>query len=76
MLVQFAGKDPDEKPFSASDTRHSLRRSRAYDMFNLGYDTTVLAKRFQVTEATALRWVSIERSKRLGLPSPYEGAVQ
>jgi len=75
-LIDYAGKDPDDMPFSArvtgwECTRHS-RQLQAYRRFLFeGEDTMQLAERYSVREATVLRWISNERSKRLNLPMPY-----
>lgn len=44
----------------------------AYDKFMAGYDTLQLAERYRVKEATMLRWISTERSRRHEIASPYE----
>jgi len=47
-------------------------RSRAYDRFMAGMDTVDIAKKYRIREATALKWISHERSRRHELASPYE----
>ena len=47
------------------------KQVNAYDSFMAGKDTHDLAAKYRVTEATALRWVSQERSRRHEIASPY-----
>lgn len=68
MLVPFVGHDAVDQPFD----RHAARRAQAYSRFKSGADTLQIARAFRVREATILKWISIERSRRLGLPDPYE----
>jgi hypothetical protein len=75
MLVAYAGKDPTEVPVYVSENSFLLRQSgtrpqRAYRMFLAGADTADIAKRIGRHERSVLRWITIERSKRLGLPLP------
>lgn len=64
-LIGYAGKDgTDEK-------RAFLRPQRALLMFRNGKDTSFIAGHFNVTEATAQRWINVERAADLGLVSPY-----
>jgi transposase-like protein len=60
-LVAYAGKDTEPNP----------RQQYAYDRFMAGADTTQIAAFYRISEATVLRWVNVERSSQLGLPSPY-----
>ena len=75
-LIDYAGKDQEDTPFSTrvtgwEYTRHS-RQFQAYRRFLFyGDDTMKLADRYGVRESTVLRWISNERSKRRNLPSPY-----
>lgn len=62
MLVAYAGKEPTPDP----------RWARAYDKFKRGADTEQIAEFYNIKERTVLRWISIERSRRHGLPIPYE----
>lgn len=61
-LIRYAG---DDQP-----PRNRTRLSAA-SMFLMGYDTLQIEKHLEITEAQALKRISLERSKRLGLPSPY-----
>jgi hypothetical protein len=73
-LISFAGKPryytTSWRP-SAPKPRES-RQVRAYEHFLLGRDTAAIAEMMGALEATVLRWISVERSKRRGLPNPYE----
>lgn len=64
-LVPYAGHDP------AEGKRAFLRPQRALLMFRNGKDTSFIAGHFNVTEATAQRWINVERATDLGLVSPY-----
>ena len=44
----------------------------AYSLFLLGKDTSDIAKALGVSEAKALKVLSVERSQSKGLPAPYE----
>lgn len=74
MLVEYAGKDPGDIPYSMKLTDwEASRQSRsyqAYQYFRRGLDTIELAEKYQVKEPTVIRWITKERSKRLGLPNP------
>lgn len=86
-MIPFAGFDPKEpplepvrrvakpkaprKPKSATYTPFQSRSARAYLMFSLGQDTLDIAEVLKCPEAHVLRWISIERSKAKGLPTPY-----
>lgn len=48
------------------------RPERAATLFWGGMDTLQIAHNFAVKEATILRWITMERCQRLGLPSPYQ----
>lgn len=63
-LIPYAGYDPHEKK------RVFNQPARALMMFNNGKDTLDIARHFGVSEATAHRWVTTERSDLLGLPNP------
>lgn len=71
-LVEYAGKDDDDAPFSKTQTRQANRREKVYGLFHLGYDTYSIAKMVNVREDTALRMLTIERCKRKFLQNPYE----
>lgn len=47
------------------------RQVNAYDSFMAGKDTLDLAARYRVSEAVMLRWISLERSRRHEIASPY-----
>jgi hypothetical protein len=66
-MVPFAGYDPTE------DAKISPRAVKAAKMFEAGFDTISIKMTMGITEAQALRLVSIGRSHFLGLPSPYQG---
>lgn len=51
------------------------RKLNAYDKFMAGYDTMQLAEIYHISEATALRWISQERSRRRAALSPYVEAA-
>lgn len=46
--------------------------TEAGNLFAKGHDTHEIARMLGITEAEALKRVTIARSKRLGMPSPYE----
>lgn len=78
MLIPYAGKDDTyEVPFSTSFRRRGAapgtRQRRAYLTFCAGHDTMRIAQTYHIKESTALRWISVERSKRLCRENPYEG---
>jgi len=72
-LIGYAGRERWKQPLVVrKPIRHRRTRSQmAYDLFRLGNDTADLAARLEVQEATILRWITYERSRRLGLPNPY-----
>jgi len=72
-LVPYAGMERWKQPLvkRAPTRRRRTRSQMAYDLFRLGNDTADLAVRLDVQEATILRWITYERSRRLGLPHPY-----
>lgn len=47
------------------------RQVNAYDSFMAGKDTLDLATKYKVSEARMLRWISLERSRRHDIASPY-----
>lgn len=49
------------------------KAARAYELFQLGWDTSKIAAVTNTTEDRALKYVSIGRSNAKGLPIPYEG---
>ena len=48
-----------------------MARPTALDLFRVGHDTVEIARILKITEASALKQVSSQRSAMLGLPSPY-----
>lgn len=50
------------------------KQINAYDKFMAGHDTASIAEFYHVHEQTALRWISVERSRRHERASPYEVA--
>ena len=63
-LIAYAGQEPE---FTVSQRAYG-----AYNRFKAGEDTRDIARSWNVTEATVLRWINDARSAKLGLPSPYE----
>lgn len=59
-LVAYAGKQRNPK------------REYAYCRFMAGADTKQIADHYRMSEATVLRWITLERSARRQLPNPYE----
>lgn len=62
MLIAYAGKT---KRADWTLERHCSQR------FRHGKDTAEIAEATGISEAEALQIITIERSRRLGLPSPY-----
>lgn len=60
MLVAYAGKESNP------------RREYAYQRFLAGADTKQIADFYRMSEATVLRWITIERCARRQLPIPYK----
>ncbi len=78
MLVSYAGQDHDEPPLDVPETKYLQRRSstrseRAYRMFRAGSDTLEISRVIRYGEATVLRWITVERCKRLGIAQPHWG---
>ena len=46
----------------------------ARELFRLGWDTIKIAEYWRISEAEALRRITLERSNMLRLPNPYEAA--
>lgn len=63
-LIPYAGKDEERRAFN--------QPARALQMFNNGKDTLDIARHFGISEATALRWITVERSDLRGLPNPCD----
>lgn len=55
-------------------SRHAFHKYRATcaSLFLLGWDTIRIAEYWGISEAEALRELSVERSIKLGLSVPYE----
>jgi hypothetical protein len=70
-LVEYAGKDDDDLPFSEMQTVMADCRDRTFELFRLGYDTYSIANIVKISEGEALRLLTIERCNRKFLPSPY-----
>lgn len=68
QLIQFAGSDPTEAEYKPRNGH----RLAAYNRFRKGKDTLQIAIEMGELERTILKWISIERSRRLGLREPYE----
>lgn len=69
MMVPYAGYD------STENRRRFGKPERALFMFRNGKDTQFIAEYFGIREATALRWITTERSLSMGLKSPYGGSA-
>ena len=67
MLVAYAGKT---KRSDWTLERHCSQR------FRRGTDAAAIAEIVGIPEAEVLKILTIERSRRLGLPIPYEGQVR
>ncbi len=67
QLIAFVGHDPTENEYRP---RHGHRQA-AYNRFCKGKDTLTIAEEMGQMERTILKWISVERSRRLGLPDPY-----
>lgn len=65
-LIQFAG---DDKPPRLRPYRQPLS---ALSLFRGGRDTADIAVILGISEPEAFKQLSIERSKHLNLPIPYE----
>lgn len=65
-MIPFAGYDPTEhaRPRKGAEKAHRLFKA-------FGWDTMEIARHLDITEAKALRLVTIERSRVDGLPNPY-----
>ena len=72
-MIPYAGKDPWERQLWSPPLRRRPQSAIAYERFELGWDTSAIAQHMKITEVRALKLVSIERSKLLSKPSPYEG---
>ncbi len=46
-------------------------RPSPLDLFNIGHDTQAIAKIAGISEAVALKLITMERSERLGRANPY-----
>jgi len=70
-LIPYAGQDAERV---RGRPPRLPQRERALMMFRKGMDTLFIADHLKKSECTALRWINTERSKSLGLPSPYVGS--
>lgn len=73
-LVKYAGyEDPRAKTARNATERAHLetRIETAARMFSEGRDTLDISQQFHCSEARILEWLTVARSKRLGLPDPY-----
>lgn len=48
-----------------------IRQPTSYDLFKRGYDTLAIAKYFGISEAAALKSLTIQRSAARNLPTAY-----
>ena len=71
-MIPYAGKDPWERQLWAAPVAPRPRSAIAYERFDLGWDTALIAQHMGISEAKALKLVTIERSKLLAKPEPYE----
>ena len=71
-MIPFAGKDPFEHNLWGPRHRRT-QGAIAYERFDLGWDTMMIAQHMNIPEAKALKLITIERSKLLSKPSPYDG---
>lgn len=77
MLVSHASTDLTELPLAVRDgaaiyaQQKAERPAKAYEMFRSGRDTMQISHAFGIREATIHRWITMERCRRLNLPSPY-----
>lgn len=67
MLVPYAGQEIRVNP-----GKYEERCTRAYMRFKNGNSTMKIARMMNVSEATALKYVTIGRCMELGLESPYK----
>ena len=67
MLIPYAGKEE-----AANPGRYDERCRRAYARFRLGQNTMQIAKIMNVSEATALKYVTLGRCEWNELRTPYE----
>lgn len=77
-LIPYAGAErlaahkesaPPRKPIPAYS-----RPASALELFRLGWDTLRIAEYWSITEAEALRRLTVERSNRMRRPNPFEAA--
>lgn len=68
-MVPYAGQDRiNRNPGKFED-----RCRRAHLRFKNGMNTLKIAEAMNVSEATALRYVTLGRCEAMGLPIPFEG---
>lgn len=73
-MVPYAGYDPSDRPFGRGrryPESYPSKRVRSSELFKAGKDTLAIARLLGVQEKTVLRWISEDRSARLGRPNPY-----
>jgi transposase-like protein len=58
-------------PFAGRESPVATKMENAYRRSLSGADTSQIARHYKCSEATILKWVNIERSRKLGLPVPY-----
>lgn len=78
MMVPYAGRDPQDRPFSnyvPGWKSPGAKHLRGVRMFKAGMDTMQIAERLGVKERTVERWITVERCERLNLPNPYEASA-
>lgn len=68
-LIPYAGASRHDAAFGEVSP---ARAATAYKRFLQGMDTYDIARRYSVSEATALKWITQERCLRLGLRSPFK----
>ena len=66
MLVPYAGK-----PRTPNAGKLEERCKRAYARFKIGQTTLLIARIMNVSEATALKYVTLGRCQAKGLEPPY-----
>lgn len=69
-MIPYAGKDPWERQIGEGYIPWS-KYDAAYERFSFGWDTHKIAQFMGVSEAKVLKYITIERSRLLGLPNPY-----
>lgn len=70
-LVPYAGMEANER----SKGHYEACCDRAYDHFTLGRSSLAVAKLQRISEAAALKRITIGRCRALDLPDPYKSEV-